>query len=291
MAKAHRVHTTASHNRRADGAIEGVGRIRLHYRTWEAANARAGIILVHGLGEHTGRYDEFGQRMNGFGFSVYAMDLRGHGLSEGRRGHTPSFDTLLQDLDRFRKEVQGIADVRLPLFLLGHSLGGLVALRYQQEYNTCFGGAVVVSPWVATAMDVPRWKATIAGAFSRTLPALPFSNGINPAFISHDPDVVAAYRADPLVHDRITPRLFAESSHAMGLVFQRADRFDDPILFLLAGDDRIVDTRRTMTLARGIPSGEVTIKTYPGMFHEVLNERDRMLVYRDIRNWMAHRIT
>ena len=86
--------------------------------------------------------------------------------------------------------------------------------------------------------------------------------------------------ADPLVHDRITPRLFTEASHAMGLVFQRADRFDDPILFLLPGDDRLVDSRRTLVLARGIPSGEVTIRTYPGMYHEVLNERDRTLVHR-----------
>lgn len=276
--------------RRADGAIEGVGRVRLHYRTWEASQPRAAIVLVHGLGEHTGRYDDFASRMAAFGFSTYAMDLRGHGLSEGRRGHTPNFDALLQDLDRFRREVQGLADVRLPIFLLGHSMGGLIALRYQQEYNTIFRGAIIVSPWVATAMQVPRWKSTLANAFSKTLPAIPFGNRIDPALLSHDPDVVAAYAADPLVHDRITPRLFTEASHSMGLVFQRADRFDDPILFLLAGDDRIVDTSRTQALARGIPSGEVTIKVYPGMFHEVLNERDRMLVFRDIRNWIAARM-
>ena len=282
---------TAFGPRSADGTIEGVGRIRLHYRTWEAPSARAGIIIVHGLGEHSGRYEEFARRMVSWGFSCYALDLRGHGLSEGRRGHTPHFDTFLQDLDRFRREVQGLADVRLPLFLLGHSMGGLICLRYQAEYNTAFRGAVIVSPWVATAKSVPRWKVATARTFSRLLPAVPFANRINPALLSHDPDVVAAYAADPLVHDRITPRLFTEASHAMGLVFQRADRFDDPILFLLAGDDRVVDSRRTLVLARGIPSGEVTIKTYPGMYHEVLNERDRTLVHRDIRNWIAARIT
>jgi alpha-beta hydrolase superfamily lysophospholipase len=169
-------------------------------------------------------------------------------------------------------------------------MGGLIALRYQQEYNTVFRGAIIVSPWVATAMTVPRWKITLASAISSTLPAIPFGNRIDPAFLSHDPDVVAAYAGDPLVHDRITPRLFTEASHSMGLVFQRADRFDDPILFLLAGDDRVVDTRRTHALARGIPSGEVTIKVYPGMYHEVLNERDRALVFRDIRNWIAARL-
>ena len=276
--------------RRADGAFEGVGRLRLHYRTWEAATPRAAIIVVHGLGEHTGRYEEFATRMASFGFSTFGFDLRGHGLSEGRRGHTPNFDALLQDLDRFRREVQGLVDVRLPLFLLGHSMGGLVALRYQEEYNTAFRGAIIVSPWVATAMPVPQWKVALSNVFSRTLPAIPFRNGIKPAFLSHDPDIVNAYIADPLVHDRITPRLFTEASHNMGLVFQRADRFDDPLLFLLPGDDRVVDTRRTQQLARGIPSGEVTIKVYPGMYHEVLNERDRVLVFRDVRNWVAARI-
>lgn len=276
--------------RRADGRIEGVGRILLHYRTWEASSPRAALVIVHGLGEHSGRYDEFATRMASFGFSSFALDLRGHGLSEGRRGHTPNFDALLQDLDRFRREVQGLVDMQLPFFLLGHSMGGLICLRYQEEYNTIFRGAIIVSPWVATAMPVPRWKTTLANAISKTLPAIPFANRIDPALLSHDPDIVTAYAADPLVHDRITPRMFTEASHSMGLVFQRADRFDDPLLFLLAGDDRIVDTSRTQALARGIPSGEVTIKVYPGMYHEVLNERDRTLVYRDIRNWVTARM-
>jgi alpha-beta hydrolase superfamily lysophospholipase len=276
--------------RRADGALEGVGGIRLHFRTWEAATPRAAIVVVHGLGEHSGRYETFATRMAAFGFSSYAFDLRGHGLSEGRRGHAPNFDILLQDLDRFRREVEGLVDVRVPMFLLGHSMGGLIALRYQEEYNTRFRGGIIVSPWVATAMTVPRWKTSIAPVISKALPALPFSNRIDPALLSHDPDVIEAYAGDPLVHDRITPRLFTEASHAMGLVFQRADRFDDPLLFLLAGDDRIVDARRTHALARAIPSGEVTIKVYPTMYHEVLNERDRMLVYRDIRNWIAARL-
>jgi lysophospholipase len=276
--------------RRADGGIEGVGRIRLHYRTWEASTPRAAIIIVHGLGEHSGRYDHFATRMAAYGFSCYAIDLRGHGLSEGRRGHTPNFDAYLQDLDRFRREVQGLVDIRTPLFLLGHSMGGLIALRYQEEYNVAFKGAVIVAPWLATAITVPRWKTTLASAINKFLPALPFANNVDPHDLSHDPDVVESYAGDPLNHDRITPRLFTEASTAMGLAFQRADRLDDPVLFLLPGDDRIVDTSRTQALARGIPSGEVTIKVYPGMYHEILNERDRSIAYRDIRDWIAARM-
>jgi lysophospholipase len=276
--------------RRSEGSLTGVARVRLQYRTWEVAGARAAIVVVHGLGEHSGRYEHFGVRMAGYGFSTFAFDQRGHGASEGRRGHVRAFDVLLQDLDRFRREVQGLADARTPLFLLGHSMGGLIALRYQEEYNTVFDGAIVVAPWLATAMAVPRWKVTLAAAVSKLLPALPFSNGIRPEDLSHDPDSVDAYRADPRVHGHITPRLFVEASAAMGLVLQRADQLRDPLLFLIPGDDRVVDAQKGLQFARQLPAELTTIKLYPGMFHEVLNEVDRQLPMRDIRDWIAARI-
>src|SRR5690606_7895820 len=99
--------------RRSDGTIIGVKGLRLAYRVWETPNARAAIVVVHGLGEHSGRYGEFAERMAAYGIATYAMDLRGHGLSEGRRGHVPSFDVYLQELDRFRREVEGLADLRV----------------------------------------------------------------------------------------------------------------------------------------------------------------------------------
>ena len=276
--------------RRNEGSIFGVGHVRLQYRTWEIAGARANIVVVHGLGEHSGRYEAFGLRMADYGFSTFAMDLRGHGLSDGRRGHVPSFGALLQDVDRFRREVQGLADVRAPLFVLGHSMGGLIALRYQEEYHSAFRGAIIVSPWLATALPVPRWKVTMANLVAPVLPALPVPNHIDAADLSHDPDVVHAYRSDPLVHDRITPRLFTEAAGAMGLVLQRADRLSDPLLFLIAGEDRLVDSEKSLQFARRLPPEFTTIRHYPGMYHEVLNEVDRALPLRDLRDWVAARI-
>ena len=122
--------------RNGEGTLVGVGRLRLRYRTWEVANPRAAVLVVHGLAEHGGRYARFAQTLGGFGFSTFALDLRGHGLSDGRRGHAASFDCFLQDLDRFRREVEGVLDRRTPLFLLGMSMGGLIALRYLEEYDT-----------------------------------------------------------------------------------------------------------------------------------------------------------
>src|SRR5215216_3146336 len=112
--------------RNLDGQIRAVGGLNLYYRGWESATACASLLVVHGLSEHSGRYADFGQSMASYGLSTYALDLRGHGLSDGRRGHVDRFDVLLQDLDRFRREVEGSCEHRLPMFVLGHSMGGLI---------------------------------------------------------------------------------------------------------------------------------------------------------------------
>lgn len=275
---------------RGEGCIHGVGRLRLRYRTWEVPNPRAGVLLVHGLAEHSGRYEAVGEYFASHGFSSFGFDARGHGQSDGRRGHASSFDSFLQDLERFRREVEGMLTPRVPLVLIGHSMGGLVTLRYLEEYDAPLLGAVAISPWLATALPVPRWKVTLANALGRVLPSLPFRARINADALSRDPDVVRAYREDPLVHDVITPRLFSEVSHAMGLVTQRSDRLSVPLLVLLPGADRIVDSERTLAFTRHLPPSAVTVKVYPGHYHELLNEPDRLAILRDARAWIEERL-
>lgn len=262
--------------RRGEGSLEAGGGIRLHYHAWEVPEPQAAMVVVHGLSEHGGRYEHLGQALARIDVSAFALDLRGHGLSDGRRGHAPAFASFIKDLDRFRREVLGLIDPATPVFLLGHSMGGLIALRYQEEYPGAFSGAVIVSPWLATALPVPRWKANLANILARVAPALPLSAGIDAALLSRDPAVVAAYRDDPLVHGRITPRLFVDASREMGLTFQRSDRLVSPLLFLLAGSDRIVDVTRTLAFARTLGASgvlDVVIKVYPDFYHEVLNEK------------------
>lgn len=271
--------------RASDGYVDGVGNVRLYYRSWEAPSARAALIVVHGLGEHSGRYAAFAEALAGYGISTFVLDHRGHGLSEGRRGHTPRFGTFLQDLDRFRREVHGLIDFGLPLFLFGHSLGGLIALRYLEEYDSTFHGGIISSPWLATAIDVPRWKINASGLLNRILPALPFATGLDPADLSRDPEIVRAYRDDPLVHDRITPRLFSESAAAMGSALQRSDHLSVPLLFLLAGRDRIVHTEKSRLFAQSL-STRVSVTVYPDNYHENLNEPNRTNVVRDVRDWI-----
>jgi lysophospholipase len=276
--------------RSSHGSIAGVGKLRLAYRAHEASAPRAALVIIHGLGDHSGRYDDFAARMAVVGISAYAMDLRGHGNSEGRRGHVPSFDVFLQEVDRFRREVEGLAGHNIPIFLLGQSMGGLIALRYMEEYSGAFRGAVICSPWLATAMRVPRWKSIVAPLMARLAPALPFRHGLDPALLSRDPVVADAYRNDSLVQPIITPRTFSEVSHAMGEALQRSDRIRAPLLFLMGDADGIVDTNRTLSFARSLAAPDITIRVVPGGYHELLLEIDRIATYRVIRDWIMARV-
>lgn len=276
--------------RSSDGYFDGVGGLRLYYRAWEQPRARAAIVVVHGLGDHSGRYESFANAMAAYGFSVFAFDLRGHGLSDGRRGHVQRFECLLQDVDRFRREVAGLIDYGCPVFILGHSMGGLIALRYLEAFDVPVAGGVIVAPWLATAMPAPAWKVKLAKTLNRVLPALPFNSGLDPDHISRDLTVVQAYRDDPLVHSRITPRLFSEATTAMLLARQRGDRIKVPLLFLLAGGDRIVSTAVGEAFARSLSPRVATVRVYTGFFHEVLNEPDRATVFNELRDWLAARV-
>jgi alpha-beta hydrolase superfamily lysophospholipase len=274
----------------SDGYFEGVGGLRLYYRAWEVPRPRSAIAVVHGLGEHGGRYEAFAQRLGNYGFSTFVLDLRGHGLSDGRRGHVRRFEVFLQDVDRFRREIQGLIDVGSPMFLLGHSMGGLIALRYLEEFDTPFRGGIIVSPWLATAMPVPRWKVTLAGVLNRVLPAIPIKSNIPAEHLSRDPAIVREYRDDPLVHSSVTPRLFSEASIAMGLVLQRSDRIRVPLMFALAGADQVVATPRSEAFARSLSAKDVKIHVYEDSYHEIFNDLDRSLALNDLRTWIASRL-
>lgn len=272
------------------GYLEGLGRIRLHYRTWEVPDPEAALLVVHGMFEHGARYEELAEVMAGSRFSTFALDLRGHGASEGRRGHISRFDVLLQDLDRFRREVQGLLPVGTPMVLLGHSMGGLIVLRYLEEYEAPFAGAVITSPWLGTAYNAPRWKVLLGNIFNHVLPAFPFSVQLDPHDLTHDEERATAYRDDAQIHAIITPRMFSELSGAIETAFRRGDRINVPVLFLLAGEDTIVSTERSLAFARSLAAPTVSVEVLEGMRHEVLQERTRAEVLGEIRDWIREHL-
>ncbi|MBI4520410.1 MAG: lysophospholipase [Gemmatimonadetes bacterium] len=272
---------------RTHGYLEGVGKLRLHYRTWEVPSPRAALVVVHGHGEHSGRYRMFAEGMVPYGFSVFACTQRGHGRSDGRRGHVARFELLLEDLDRFRREVESVVPSGTPLVVVGHSFGGLVTIRYLQEHDAVFRCAVLSAPWLGTKIPIPPWQEALGRVLLRVLPALPFPKPVTPALISHDPEVVRAYEEDPLVHHVITPRMYAEVKANIAAALSAPERIRCPVLFLVPGADGVVDSDAALRFADSIPDPDVTVRVYPDQHHELFNELIREEVYAAVADWVG----
>jgi alpha-beta hydrolase superfamily lysophospholipase len=278
--------------RGAHAYFSGSGDIRLHYRCWDVPTPRAVVVICHGLGEHAGRYEELAQDFARAGLSCYALDHRGHGRSDGRKGHVRRFTRYVHDLEKFRRRVFGAVGSDVPLIFLGHSLGGLIMIRYLQEYPAVPArGAVLSAPLLGMAMDVPQWKERLARLLYYTIPALPMSTGLDPKWLSHDSQVVEAYTRDGLVHDRITPRLYGEILSEIDQAFRKALQLRLPILMLIPSADKIVRPDRMQQFAADLrKSSPVQVRTYAGLFHEVLNETTRSSVVADVLGWIERRI-
>ena len=253
--------------------------------------ARGTVLIVHGLGEHAGRYAHVMAHLATQGWASLAYDQRGHGLSPGPRGGVPQADSLLADLGAVLAHAR--ATLPGPLVLLGHSLGGLLAGRFVAE-----GMAAQPAPWWqpvdALVMSSPALDPGMS-AFQQLLlavaaplaPGVALGNGLQPACVCSDPAVVAAYVADPLVHDRVTPRLVRFIVDAGLLVRQRAAQWAVPTLLLYAGADRCVAPRGSASFATAAPPAWVQVQRYDGMAHEIFNEPDWARVLADLTDWLA----
>jgi alpha-beta hydrolase superfamily lysophospholipase len=255
---------------------------RLALRRAEPAGApRALVLILHGFGDHGGRYTHVATWLAERGCAAWALDQRGHGRSPGPRGHMTRFAQFLADVAALRK--RAAAEVAAPQILLGHSFGGLVVLRYLETAPEGLAGAVVTSPWIDTATRAPAWKLALAKALAGPLPGLGMSTGLDTADLSTDPAVGQAARSDPLYHSRMTPAAWREIRAAQAAVVAERDRIAVPLLFLLAGDDRIASCAASEDLARSVRAETIV---YDGMFHEILNERDKARVLADLGAWL-----
>lgn len=273
---------TSATTRAADGTA-------IHYLTWAADRPRAVLLLSHGLGEHAGRYAPFAAILAARGITVAAPDHRGHGRSGGQRGHVGRFARFAEDFEAFRAAATPPGD--LPVFVLGHSLGGLIVIRWMQAHREAgVRGVILSAPLLGVALRAPAWKLAMSGALSRWLPRVPFTSGVDPEKLSSDAAYIRSYHDDPLVHGRVTPRLYTELMAATEAAFAGCSALrEPPILVLVPGDDQIVDAAAVTRFAESLP-GEVAVRHYPRMRHEVLNEADRALPIGDVLAWLEERI-
>lgn len=249
-------------------------------RCWVPDRAWATVLLVHGLGEHSGRYDHVCDLFTREGLEVVAPDQRGFGRSGGPRAWVDRWETLYDDLELQVRAARAKAPHR-PLVLYGHSLGGLLALGYVLDGRTSPDALVLSAP--ALAASIPGWKKALAGLVSRIAPRAMLANGLDPSHLSKVPEVASAYLADPLNVHRSTAAFGAQAFHAQSEVAGRVDRLSIPTLVLHGADDRIVPAVASRLL-EGRPG--VTRRVYPAGRHELHNDLEAGAVLADAVAWM-----
>ncbi|MBU9544859.1 alpha/beta hydrolase [Burkholderia multivorans] len=256
-----------------------------------AAAPRATVALLHGLAEHAGRYAPLAARLNAAGIDLLAIDLRGHGRSPGKRAWVARFDEYLDDADALVAEA---ARASTPLFLMGHSMGGAIAALYVIERAPARGrtlaGLVLSSPALAPGRDVPRWMLALSRVISRVWPTFPAIR-IDAALLSRDADVVAANRADPLVHHGSVPaRTGAEILDAMARIERGRDTLRVPVLVYHGTADKLTEPDGSRTFGARVGSADRTLTLYEGGFHETMNDIERERVIDALIGWIDARV-
>ncbi len=267
-----------------DGEVTSVDGTRLLYRAWTRAQATHTFAVVHGLGDHSGRYEAFAEAMRKRGMATYAVDLRGHGKSQGQRGHVDSWNQWTDDVASFVARVESLtAGEVIPL---GHSFGGVAML------STVLAGKlkrarrfIVSSPALKLNVTVPQWKVSLGNVTSRLTPRLALANNVDAGTISRIPEVVEAYRSDPLVHARISSRMYTEWHRAAEDVLARADRITIPFLILAGAADRLIDPAGSEQLHAKAPQ-QSTLHMLPGRYHEPFNDLGSEEVFDIIARWI-----
>ncbi len=262
----------------------------LFLHDWPHAAPRGTVLIVHGLGEHGGRYAHVAAQLNAWGWRVLANDHRGHGRSGGERGRIASDDALLRDLslviDAARAGSTG------PLLLLGHSMGGLIAARFVAEglqaapapWHREVDGLVLSSPALRIGMN--GFQKLLLATLGPLAPNLAVANGLEPSWVSRDPAVVAAYVADPLVHDRITPRLTRFIVDGGEFVRGVAPRWRVPTLLMWAGSDRCVAPSGCAEFAAAAPKAVLQSQVFEPLYHEIFNEPEQAQVFTRLQAWL-----
>jgi acylglycerol lipase len=272
-----------------EGNFRGVRNAKIYYQAWvPEGNRKAVLLIVHGLGEHCGRYMNVVNHFVPLGYALYGLDHIGHGKSEGMREGVEGFEDYTDTLTVYCEMVKGWQAGK-PMFLLGHSMGGLISSCYLLDHQADFRGAVLSAPLIKAGGTIS--KATIL--MGKILSALAPKMGLLPLDannISRDPEVVKAYVNDPLVfHGKTPARLAAELLKAMLRVTKEADKITLPFIVLQGSEDKLVDPSGAQTLYDKASSKDKTIKIYEGLYHELFNEPERGRVLKDVEIWLAAR--
>lgn len=250
-------------------------------------NAKAGVMLVHGLGEHVGRYSHWVRKFSAGGIAFAGVDLPGHGKSDGKRGYIKNYgitsEMLYILINEYRKTFTG-----LPLFLYGHSLGGGIILEYLIRKNPVVAGAIITSPFLKLSFEPPKAKILLAGIMKNIMPSLTQPSGLVADHLSHDASVVEKYKNDPLVHDKISVSLFHSALAAADFSLSNSSLLGKQILLMHGSDDMITSPDGSRKFAAD--NDKVKLKIWDGGYHELHNEPFKDDVFSFIISWMHNLI-
>ena len=262
----------------------------LYYHEWETKSELKGtVMLIHGLGEHCQRYQALARYLNDAGYSLSSMDLPCHGQSEGIRGHVDSFD-IFQDaaLGLYKRVKQAQADT--PVFILGHSMGGLIATRLLQTHQDKFQGALLSGAAIESPQEPPAWQVSAITLISKIFPKLGALQ-LDASGISRDPAVVEKYMADPLVDKgKLSAKFLVEMFKTMGEAKNQASKISLPILIMHGGSDPMTAPSGSQFLYDNISSDDKELNIYDGLMHEIFNEPEAKTIYKQMVDWLNRHV-
>ncbi len=250
---------------------------------------KAVLCIVHGHGEHIERYTHVANALNAAGYSVIGYDHRGHGQSDGARGHIPSYELLLDDMTRFREEVAAYYP-NIPHIVWGHSMGGNIVLNYMLRNSDKLGnqlkGVIATGPWLKLAFEPPAIQLFLGKMMDKIKPDFTQESGLDTSALTHDPNVVRAYEEDSLVHGKVSARLMVSMVESGLWALEHAAEFPLPLLLMHGGADRITSSAASKEFAEKAPAEQTTLKIWDGFYHELHNELEKDAVFQTIIDWM-----
>ena len=262
----------------------------IYWKGWTPDNAPKAVVhVIHGYAEHIDRYGNVVGELLPAGYAVFGTDHRGHGKSEGKRGHVMSFQEFIDDEKQFQREVIRTKFPKLPCFVLGHSMGSLIAMNLVEQSAEGIRGLVLSGTGSRPGTNIPKILLAATRILSRLLPSIHVKSPLPPEFISRDPEVVKAYVEDPLVYNVITPRLAHEMNRYVVIGAENSGEIQIPVLIQLGSRDTAFSGQKE--LFEMVGAKDKTFKLYEGLKHEVYNElaQDRIKVLQDLRLWLdAH---
>lgn len=267
------------------GTFQTKDGLKLHYEHWSPLLPKGTIVFLHGMGDHSGRYGPFIDYFTKRDYQVFLYDQRGHGRSEGPRVFVEKFDSLVDDLASFLQFSFNEPSRKRPVFLVGHSFGGQVALNFLARYPHRFKAACVVSPSLEVALELPQWMEKISRMVLPVWPKMRLKNLTKPDLLSHDPAVVQNYKKDPLVSSYVTIGIGKELLDNLEWLFSAGHQIQTPLFMFHGLEDHYCSVEGTKRFFKELRLEKKRLKLYEGMYHELLNETKKEEVFREIENW------